>query len=302
MRPPRALGPDILALQLLIVRPCRPALVLPVLADVVPLLPRVARGQPVVAPVAHELQPANRVALVVRHKGAVAGRVHCRRVVPELVDVGRERRVPGCAAVAPVHQHAKRQVPVWDRVRVRAGRRVVCVRAERRIREGPAAVGVLLDYRVGQGFARRVLRVPERHRLAVLEPDHVMFPVADVVAELLVEDDLALVVGVEVAVEGVDDVGAFVVDDDAAGHGAVGLSVGVRSDAFQPGRVFGEVVVRGQIDILGTVVQGFEVFQCQGGSDTRYRFAVLYRVRVCQLCRDIRRQVLFSRVQPDYGS
>ena len=42
-------------------------------------------------------------------------------------------------------------------------------------------------------------------------------PIAHVIAKFLVKDRLASVVGVEVKVEGVNDVGAFVIDNDAAG-------------------------------------------------------------------------------------
>jgi hypothetical protein len=80
-------------------------------------------------------------------------------------------------------------------------------------------------------------------------------PVAQVIAQFLAKDGLALVVGVEVEVECVNDAGAFVIDDDAAGDRAVGFSGRVWSDAFQPRRVLGVVVGRSEIDIfLVTVV------------------------------------------------
>ena len=55
-------------------------------------------------------------------------------------------------------------------------------------------------------------------------------PVAKVITEFFIEDGLPLVVGVEVEVEGVDDAGALVVDDDAAGYCAVSFTVRVWAD------------------------------------------------------------------------
>ena len=84
------------------------------------------------------------------------------------------------------------------------------------------------------------------------------------IAQFLPKDDLALVVGVEVEVEGVNDAGTFVVDHDGAGNCAVGLSVRVWSDAFKPCWILGEVVVGSEVDIfLVTIVQSIEILQGQ---------------------------------------
>jgi len=87
--------------------------------------------------------------------------------------------------------------------------------------------------------------------------------VAEVITEFLPKDGLALIVGIEVEVEGVDDAGALVVDDDAARDCAISLAVRVWADSFQPWWVLGVVVV-GEVHILFvTVVQSVEVFQRQ---------------------------------------
>ena len=49
-----------------------------------------------------------------------------------------------------------------------------------------------------------MLREPDLAGLLVYEPDHVVFPVADVVADILVEIVSAEVEGIEVEVEGID--------------------------------------------------------------------------------------------------
>ena len=109
------------------------------------------------APVSHEAHPTYRVALVVRREVAVARLVDGRGVVLEPVDVGGEGGVPEHAAVTLVHEDAEGEVPVGDRVRVGAGGRVVGVGANGGVGDGAGAVVVLLDGRVGEGFARGVL-------------------------------------------------------------------------------------------------------------------------------------------------
>ena len=84
------------------------------------------------------------------------------------------------------------------------------------------------------------------------------------IAQFLLKDDLALVVGIEVEVEGVDDAGTSVVDDDAARNCAVGLSVRVWSDAFKPWWVLSEIVVGTEVDIfLVAIVKNIEILQGQ---------------------------------------
>lgn len=145
--------PNILPLQLLVAGPCWPALILPIPPNIVLLLSRIFRGQTVIAPVAHEPHPPDRIALIVRGKVTVARLVDRRGVVCELVDVRVQCGVPERAAVAAVHEHAHGQVPVRDRVGVRPGARVVGVGAERGVGDGAGSMVVLLDDVIGEGFA-----------------------------------------------------------------------------------------------------------------------------------------------------
>ena len=88
-------------------------------------------------------------------------------------------------------------------------------------------------------------------------------PVAEVVTEFFAEDGLPLIVGVEIEVEGVDDAGALVIDDNAAGYCAVSLAVRVWADSFQPWWVIGVVVVGKEHILFVAVVQSVEIFQRQ---------------------------------------
>jgi len=84
------------------------------------------------------------------------------------------------------------------------------------------------------------------------------------ITEFFSEDGLALIVSIEVEVEGVDDASALVVNDDAAGYCAISLAVRVWADSFQPWWILGVVIVSGEVHILfEAVVQSVEVFQCQ---------------------------------------
>ena len=101
------------------------------------------------------------------------------------------------------------------------------------------------------------------------------------ITEFFIEDGLSPVVGVEVEVEGVDNAGALVVDDDAAGYCAVNLTVRVWADSFQPWWVLSEVVVGGEVHIVFVaVVQSIEVFQRQWRSVADDGFTVNFGVSV----------------------
>lgn len=96
-----------------------------------------------------------------------------------------------------VGEGADDSVEVWDRVVVRAGDRVVGMRALGDVGDGPHAVGVFLDRAVLERLAARVLAVVDALGHAVGEAHHGVLPVADVVAELepwVVEHPVALVV------------------------------------------------------------------------------------------------------------
>jgi hypothetical protein len=57
-----------------------------------PFLPRIVRGQPLIAPVSHEPYPTHRIALIIWREMAVARLVDSRGVVRVLVDVSGKSR------------------------------------------------------------------------------------------------------------------------------------------------------------------------------------------------------------------
>lgn len=122
------------------------------------------------------------------------------------------------------------QIQVRDRVVVRPGDGIVRVAAPRGIGDGPHAL--LLNGGIGEGFAVAVLAVPDLLGSAVLEPDHVVLPISNVIAEFLEEHRVAEVVGIEIHVEDVHQSGSMVVDNDRGAGCAVGL----------PGRVWNNPV------------------------------------------------------------
>lgn len=88
--------------------------------------------------------------------------------------------------------------------------------------------------------------------------------VAHMIAELLIEDGLAPIVGIEIKVKRIHDIGTFVIHYNAARYCTTGLSLRVWSDTLQPCRVLSEVIVGGEVDILlSAVVQGVQIVQSQ---------------------------------------
>lgn len=106
----------------------------------------------------------------------------------------------------------------------------------------------LLHSVVGECLSAAVLREPDCLWLAVEEADHIVFPVADVVAEDAAEDRGTAVVGVEVGVEDVDDGGGAGDGDDGRGGGG-GAACGEGGGAGEPGGGEGDVAGGGQVDV-----------------------------------------------------
>ncbi len=114
-------------------------------------------------------------------------------------------------------------------------------------------------------------------------------PVAQVVAQFLFKYDLALVIGVEVHVEGINNSIIFLVDYDTTRFGSLCLSLVVGQNTLQPCWIFADVVLRGQIDdlllwISLVFVQNVEVVQCQLWK-SRNRFVVHFGLGMSYLSR-----------------
>jgi hypothetical protein len=84
--------PDVFPLQIFVARSGRTVFVFPVIPNIMPFLPRIVRGQPLIAPVSHEPYPTHRIALIIWREMAVARLVDSRGVVRVLVDVSGKSR------------------------------------------------------------------------------------------------------------------------------------------------------------------------------------------------------------------
>ena len=181
----------------------------------------------------------------------------------EVVEEGVPCGIPEHALRAVVFQRAEGEIQVGYRMVVGPLRGVVGVAAARRVRHWP--LPNLLHSIVLERLAVAVLAEPHLLRLAVQKPDHVVLPVADVVAEFLVQDCVALVVGVEVHVEGVDTVVAVVVDDDCAAGGVGGLAGGVGDYAVEPFGLFGDVDGGCEVDVHAIAAESVEKIEVVEG-------------------------------------
>lgn len=87
-------------------------------------------------------------------------------------------------------------------------------------------------------------------------------PIANMVSEIELldsEDSAAVVVSVIIHVKSVDIAVSLVIYDDSGGDGIVGFAVGVRAGSFDPFRVFGDVVLRGEVDIAAELVEVIKI-------------------------------------------
>ena len=229
-------GTHIRAIQLLVFRPRRTARVL--IKPKKLLLPRITARQLIIPPLSPVVQPRRRRApginpVVRRAETRIAGvagggaRRERHRVEVRALD-----RIPQVAVVVRgVLDEAIRQRQVRDRVIVRPGGGVVGVGAVGGVRHQAVALFGEAGGVPVEGLAVGVLAVPGGRGRAVDEADHVVFPVADVVAKFLREHDVAAVVRVEVHVEGVDSAILVVVDDDGARDGVLRGAAAVRGYA-----------------------------------------------------------------------
>ena len=160
----------------------------------------------------------------------------------------------------------------------------------------------LLRRSVRERLPVRVLAVPDRLRLAVLEQDRVVLPVTQVVARGRPEHGVALVEVVEVHVEGDHRAAALVVDDDGRAWVAGRLARGVGLRAIEPGRVLREVVVGAERDgAAAFAVELAEVGEGQRGRSAGDGDVVDFGCSVCEEAADGAREVSVPTVEPDEG-
>lgn len=162
-------GPEVLAVEELVLGTRRTVFVLVVVADVLVVLAGFGGGVALVAPAAGVVEPGHGVVRVVGSETVAArgGRV-------EFVHVRRQGRVPEAPLVAVVHQQADGEVEVGDHVVVSASCRVGGVGAPGAVGDG-THTSFLHDV-VGHCFTAGVLGIPYRGGFAVFEADHVVLP------------------------------------------------------------------------------------------------------------------------------
>lgn len=125
-------------------------------------------------------------------------------------------------------------------------------------------VTLLVDGAVLEGLSLAVLTVPQRLRLAVLEANHVVLPIPDMISHDKAEVHPSEIKSVEVHVKGIDQTGSEVVDNDGATDGVASLAISVRCLPKEPCRVVLDVVFGRQVDILAAlIVQIVQVVQGQ---------------------------------------
>ena len=173
------------------------------------------------------------------------------------------------------------------------------MRAHRTVRKGPLAL--LLHGVVGERLPKAMLAEPHGLRNAILEPDHVVLPVADVVADHHAHDGVAEVERVEVHVVGIHQTRTMIIDDDGAAGGAVRLAGAIGRDAVEPAWVGRHVVDGGEVDLFAAESEGVEVVEVVQGQRGRHagdRGEVGFRPCIDQLGADIARHILFCGVEP----
>lgn len=108
---------------------------------------------------------------------------------------------------------------------------------------------LLLNSIVGERLTVGMLAIPERLRLPILESNHVMLPIANVIPNLLAKISWAPIKSVEVHVEHVGVAISFLIDDDCGADGSRCPSRTVWLDPFEPSRIRGDIVHRCEPDV-----------------------------------------------------
>lgn len=98
-------------------------------------------------------------------------------------------------------------------------------------------------------FTISVLAVPDSLRHSILEPDHVVLPIPNMISNFLAQNRGALVVCVKVQVECVDIAASVIIDDNRGADCSVGLASTIRLDTFKPRRIGSDIVEGGEVNI-----------------------------------------------------
>ena len=155
------------------------------------------------------------------------------------------------------------------------------------IHHGPLTT--LLDTFIRESFTVPMLAEPNGLGNSVEESDHVMFPVPNMITDLLPQYLGTLVVRIEVHVKRIDVACAMVVDYDGAAGRSLCLASAVRLDAVKPGRITSYIVDRGQVNGMSAEsIEGVEVVKIQDIGNAWNGREVVLRYSMDQLCSDVR--------------
>lgn len=102
---------------------------------------------------------------------------------------------------------------------------------------------------IRERFTISVLAVPDSLRHSILEANHVMLPVPNVIPDFLTENRWALVVCVKIHIECVNVATSVVVDDNCGADCSICLASAIRFDTIKPRRIFGYIIDGGEINI-----------------------------------------------------
>ena len=153
---------------------------------------------------------------------------------------------------------------------------------------------IFLHCSIRKRFTKSVLAVPDSLRHSILESDHIMFPVANVISNFLSKNRRTLIVRVEVHIECVDIPTSVIVHDDCGADCSVCLASAVRLDTGEPWRrrICGYIVDGGEVDISASqTVQRCKVIQSQRTWPALHHSEIDLRFRVRKLCCNIGREI-----------
>lgn len=206
-----------------------------------------------------------------------------------------------------VGQWTRDCVQIRQRVVVRSRDGVVGVRPVGDVHDGPYAVGTLLGRRVGERLTAAVLRVVHRRGCAVDEPNHGVFPVPHVVAELECrrpQDPVSLVVGVEVEVKRVESVVGFGHRHHRAADDGGCAAIGLRAGAPKPRWKCLDAFVGSQVHVYAAVREGIQAIEVGQGQGCRRRDGVpkvVFRMRMGDLRPYVAGKIYFRGAKVCYG-
>ena len=122
----------------------------------------------------------------------------------------------------------------------------------------------LLNSVIGECLTIGMLAIPERLRLSILESNHVVLPIANVIPNHLAKIGWASIKSVEVHVEHVGVAVSFLIYDYCSADRSRSPSRTVWLDPFEPSRIRGDIVHRCEPDVgASNIIERREIIEGQ---------------------------------------